>query len=306
MISHQPFPKSVNLHLTGNCNYRCKYCHSQFKDAIRRPDRDVAIALLRALAEEPKTQNCKITFVGGEPTLLPWLGDVIAFARECGFTTMLVTNGHRLTDDVYLSEICTDLDWLGLSVDSAEHQTNLSNGRAERGRTLRPEDIIRMTDRARGLVSLKVNTVVTRHNLREDLREVINRILPSRWKIMQVMRVADQNDTEFGSLAVEEDEFGSYVERNRAGLCPEIEVAEEPARLMRGSYAMIDPQGRFFDSVSGKQEYSDPIADVGLLSAWNQVSFSMEKFQDRGGYYDYDVRIPRILAGSSREEQSNG
>jgi organic radical activating enzyme len=35
----------------------------------------------------------KITFAGGEPTLCPWLHDLIAIAKKTGMVTMLVTNG---------------------------------------------------------------------------------------------------------------------------------------------------------------------------------------------------------------------
>ena len=42
----------------------------------------------------------KVTFVGGEPTLCPFLGSLIKRAKELGIVTMLVTNGSRLRTKV--------------------------------------------------------------------------------------------------------------------------------------------------------------------------------------------------------------
>lgn len=54
---------------------------------------------------------------------------------------------------------------------------------------------------------------------------------------------------------------------------------------MRGSYAMIDPLGRFFSNASGRHTYSEPILRVGVRAAFAQVSFSSAAFEARGGRY---------------------
>ena len=38
----------------------------------------------------------------------------------------------------------------------------------------------------------------------------------------------------------------------------------ESNELMRGSYVMVDPAGRFFDNVEGGHTYSRPILEVGV------------------------------------------
>lgn len=55
--------------------------------------------------------------------------------------------------------------------------------------------------------------------------------------------------------------------------------------VIRGTYAMISPDGRFFDSTSGCHLYNEPILKVGIEKARSQVSFSQEGFNDRTSSY---------------------
>ena len=55
---------------------------------------------------------------------------------------------------------------------------------------------------------------------------------------------------------------------------------------MTDSYAMIAPNGCFFDNSRGVYRYSRPILEVGLLAAFGDVGFSQDKFIKRGGLYE--------------------
>jgi len=61
----------------------------------------------------------KINFAGGEPTLCPWLPDLIARAKEHRMVTSIVTNGSRITDQ-WLDALNGNLDWIGLSIDTVD------------------------------------------------------------------------------------------------------------------------------------------------------------------------------------------
>ena len=54
---------------------------------------------------------------------------------------------------------------------------------------------------------IKVNTVVTRSNLDEDLTEFIIEACPERWKLFQVLPVKGQNDGAVDPHLVSADEF---------------------------------------------------------------------------------------------------
>ena len=105
-------------------------------------------------------------------------------------------------------------------------------------------------------VRLKVNTVVTRSNLEDDLTGFIIRARPERWKLLQVLPVQGQNDALVDQYTVASDEFESYVQSSRWVETFGIKIVPENNELMTGSYVMVDPAGRFFDNVSGTHSYS--------------------------------------------------
>ena len=101
-------------------------------------------------------------------------------------------------------------------------------------------------------------------------------------KFFQVLPVRDQNGPEIADLCISEEDFQTFVIRNQGTHAVAI---PESNTLMYGSYAMVDPSGRFFDSTTGRYRYSEPILSVGVPEAFGQVSFSVEKFEERGGRY---------------------
>ena len=116
---------------------------------------------------------------------------------------------------------------------------------------MRGQDYLRAVDTLRKHdVRLKINTVVRRHNLSEDLTQFIIEARPERWKLLQVLPVKGQNDDKVAQSMVSDDEFGSYVQRNRHVEEYGIEVVPECNDLMTGSYVMVDPCRRFFDNVA--------------------------------------------------------
>ena len=73
-----------------------------------------------------------------------------------------------------------------------------------------------------------------------------------------------------------------------------IVVVPEGNDLMRGSYVMVDPAGRFFDNVQGEHNYSRPILDVGVEEALQDVVIDRRLFLQRGGSYDWRVPSPHL------------
>ena len=116
-----------------------------------------------------------------------------------------------------------------------------------------------------------------------------------------MMAVAGQNDEHIAELAVGRAAFDDFVARHASLAATGIRVVPEPVENIRGSYAMIDRLGRFFDSTTGGHTYSDPILEVGVTRAFSQVSFDRAAFEERGGSYDFDGRSPQ---GTSRDVHS--
>ena len=133
---------------------------------------------------------------------------------------------------------------------------------------------------------MKINTVVNHLNLSEDLGSLVAMVKPFRWKLFQVKEVIGQNDKQFAEIAISVTEFEDFVARNRKLVPTSVYVVPETADDITGSYAMIAPNGCFFDNASGLHHYSRPIQDVGVFEAFNDVAFDVSKFVKRGGSYE--------------------
>ena len=281
---------SVNYHLWRPCNMRCGFCFATFQDIDTdilprgHLGRDDCISVVESLAQAGFR---KINFAGGEPTLCPWLPDLIRTAGALGLTTSMVTNGSRVTGE-WLDSVHGSLDWVALSIDSVDPDTLLRIGRSTRAGPMGELDYLRVIDLFRRYdVRVKVNTVVTRINLDEDLSGFIVKARPERWKLLQVLPVDGQNDSTVGEHLVSDDEFERYVLVGRRVEEYGITVVPESNYQMTGSYVMVDPAGRFFDNVTGAHTYGRSIIEVGVEAALSDVSIEPEKFLARGGIYGW-------------------
>lgn len=269
---------SVNFHLLKPCNYRCRFCFATFGDIRGRLSTDDAARLVEQLAGA----GCeKLNFAGGEPTLHPDLGSLLGTARRAGMTTSIVTNGWGL--EPLLERHSEVLDWAGLSVDSSDEDVLVRLGRGSGGHAARSLQLAELA-RRHG-VRLKLNTVVTAINWREDMSDYVGRFAPERWKVFQVLPIEGQNDGAVDDLLVSPSQLRAFVRRHAhldaEGLAPIVEDND----AMTASYVMVDPLGRFFSNAGGRHTYSDPILAVGVEVALAQVTFDHERLMRRGGIY---------------------
>jgi len=273
-------PLSVNFHFLRNCNSRCRFCFARFDDVKGRlPLRD-ALRVIEALR---KSGCAKLTLAGGEPTIDPMVGEMLSHSRSLGFVTSVVTNGYRLSQ--LLDGHADDLDWIGLSLDSADERVQAALGR---GRGDHVASVANLAHRCLGEgIRVKLNTVVTALNWGEDLRPFVRQIRPARWKALQVLPIKGQNDESVRPLQISKAQFAAFVGRNAKQLDPATRFVFEDNSAMTGSYLMVDPLGRFFCNTTGQHVYSDPILEVGVEAALSQITFNEGRFDARGGRYSW-------------------
>ena len=110
-------PPAVNWHFWPRCNYGCEFCFATFEDIplSERLAKSDALLIPQLLADAGAE---KITFVGGEPTLCPYLDELLEAARKAGLTTCIVTNGTGITRE-FLQMNSENIDWIGLSIDAS-------------------------------------------------------------------------------------------------------------------------------------------------------------------------------------------
>jgi len=277
-----PVPLNVSWHLWPDCNLKCTYCYATFRDIPGTLTETQALAVLdklRAAGTE------KVTFVGGEPMLCPHLAALVRHAKELGLVTMLVTNGSKLLGPLR-DALIPYLDWVSLSIDASEPKLMAAMGRG-------PESFLSYCLKCWESLAtvphlrLKVNTVVTRLNLHDDMRALIRKLRPSRWKVFQVLPVQGQNDGAVEPLLISRDEFEAYVARHRELDAEKIGPVAEDNQALTGTYLMLDPLGRFFSNRTGGHVYTQSLLDVGVWEAVRQVGWDVEGFLARGGIYPW-------------------
>lgn len=291
----------INWHLTEACNYACRYCYSKWhadgagKELIHDAASSAMLLaeIYRQFAPTPRNQarlgmawqSVRLSLAGGEPLLYGQeIIRIAAQARKLGFDVSIISNGSRLTRPL-MAELAPLLSVLGLSLDSAQAETNREIGRTDRhAQVLLLEELSEIVALGRKLnpdLRLKINTVVNALNFTEDMSPLIRALAPDKWKVLRMLPTVTTD------LAIADHEFAQFIDRH-APLGSLISA--EDNRDMVESYIMLDPRGRFFqNSLAGKgYRYSAPILDVGADAAFRQIRWLADKFQAR---YEVDRRI---------------
>lgn len=90
------------LQLTRNCLQHCRFCSNPPTGV------DLSEAEMRDLIDGLADMDYDgVILTGGEPTLSPLLFPALAYAREKGLYSRMITNGQRLEDKVFFKE-CVD------------------------------------------------------------------------------------------------------------------------------------------------------------------------------------------------------
>lgn len=270
--------ETASFHIVKPCNFACKFCYATFDDLKVGSQMTLSDAetIIDKLVENGVQ---KITFAGGEPMLYKHLDDIIIYAKMKRATTSIITNGYLITDD-WLRKMKPVLDWIGISVDSIDDETNKKIGRKMSSRDY-IEKLVMINSFG---YKLKLNTVVNAYNKNEDFHYLIDRFAPERWKVFQALRVSGQNDRQFDEIKVSDIDYKFFVARHR-----DIEsIVPEDNELMTGSYLLIDPLGRMFENSKGEHTYSDSLIENSYDHCINQISLNHKTFLARGGIYEWN------------------
>ncbi|MCW4003054.1 MAG: viperin family antiviral radical SAM protein [Candidatus Bathyarchaeota archaeon] len=268
--------KSANWHITARCDYNCRFCFAQQLDSEIRN-----LACGEQILKKLKALEIgKINFTGGEPLLHPLLFPLIKLANSMNFVVSIISNGYHLNRDI-IFEILPFVDWIGLSIDSAHEAVEEALGRGDGGhvkKIVELAEIIHQTG-----IKLKINTTVTRLNWMEDMRSLIIRLKPDRWKVFQVLHIGGQNDAHFDELSITDEQFNHFKTLNQdiEGITPVFEGNQE----MIDSYFMISPSGMAMSNRDGTNRVLTPLIDVNQCNISQIVD--VQKYEKRGGIYPW-------------------
>ncbi|KAL8657749.1 MAG: hypothetical protein Q9226_001621 [Calogaya cf. arnoldii] len=275
-------PISVNYHFTRRCNYECGFCFHTAKTSYMLPIEEAKKGLKLLVNAGMR----KVNFAGGEPFLYPkFLGELVRFCKEDLHveSVTVVTNGS-LVKEKWLQQYGKHLDIMAVSCDSFDEKTNMMIGR---GKGNHLETFVKLSELCREYnVKFKVNTVVCRYNIDEDMNAMIEKVAPFRWKCFQVLVVEGENDSSTTlrnaqRFVISDDEYQTFCNRHQH----QQSLVPESNKVMKSSYLILDEYMRFLNK--GVKEPIKSILEIGVPAAMNNVYWDDESFTRRGGEYDW-------------------
>ncbi len=241
------------MHLTGKCNYACEYCFGKFNgDFITLNNAKTLVDKISDYFKSEEIENGTINLAGGEPFLYPSLNELIDYIVSSGIQVSIVTNGSLLNKES-IENLKGKVSCIGISIDSICQNTNIEIGRCSRESALSLSECEALSKTIHDCgIKLKINTVISRYNLDEDLMPLYKVLRPERIKFLQMHIVKGVNDKALDKQ-ITKDEFYSFCERYDC-LNSQSEIVKEESGKMENSYLMIDPCGNFILNNGGKYD----------------------------------------------------
>ena len=269
----------VNYHITNRCNYHCTYCFGKF-DGQKDPSLADATRIIRNIADYFTQNNIKdgrINFAGGEPTLYEHLDELIDYASSLGLSVSIVTNGSLLTPE-RIRSWQGKVSCIGISIDSIDDTTNIAIGRCCKNKVV---DLPHWAELAKVIhkcgIHLKINTVVSRLNLCEDLLPLYQALKPEKIKLFQ-MHLIDGINNRAEPYQITKREFEHFCEHLKSFASV---IVAEPCGSMENSYLMVNPEGKFQLNNNGVYQTFGDLSTTTLLEILKTVPLDSEKFSSR-------------------------
>jgi MoaA/NifB/PqqE/SkfB family radical SAM enzyme len=114
------FPFYASFKLTSRCHFGCPFCNVKKDPVADLPTEDIK-AVLRNLS---RSSVLMTSFEGGEPLLREDIGELLAFARQCGFYLLFTTSVKDLTT-YPLDDYARYIDFLHVSIDEGHDNVAL-------------------------------------------------------------------------------------------------------------------------------------------------------------------------------------
>ncbi|XP_063170254.1 S-adenosylmethionine-dependent nucleotide dehydratase RSAD2 [Candoia aspera] len=284
--ARSPVPLSVNYHFTRQCNYRCGFCFHTAKTSFVLPLQEAkrGLQLLKEAGME------KINFSGGEPFLHErgeFVGKLIQFCKqELKLPSVSIVTNGSMVKERWFKNYGEYLDILAVSCDSFNEEVNVLIGRGQ-GKKNHVENLEKLKMWCHKYsVAFKINSVINRFNVEEDMNEKIKALNPVRWKVFQCLLIEGENTGEEAlreaeRFIISDEDFEQFLHRHKDLSC----LVPESNQKMRDSYLILDEYMRFLNCVNGRKEPSRSILDIGVEHAIQFSGFDENMFFKRGGKY---------------------
>lgn len=135
-------PRNIVLHLTENCNLRCKMCYFWGKsgcyssqDSIFQP-KTLDFQIVKRLISDLKPIKPSYSLFGGEPLLYPYFEDLIKEIKESGAYVDSPTNGTLIAEKASML-VKTGFDSVRVSIDGPKKINDEQRGRGSYNRAIK-------------------------------------------------------------------------------------------------------------------------------------------------------------------------
>lgn len=281
-------PHIINFHITDACNYECRYCFADFKmKNLPLSDAKKVVDSVATFFAEKGITNGRINIAGGEPLMYPHLDSIIDYICEQNILVSIITNGSLLTEE-RIAAWKGKVAMIGISVDALSPEADFHIGRCDARHSVNSAaHLIKMADAIhRAGIKLKINTVVSKANLEEDMLSFYQTVKPDRLKLIYIHVVHNVNEwPETMDLIPTIGEYTEFVEKNRYEDNCEL-ILEKPMD-MQNAYMMINPHGEVYINCFGSErKYGNSIYEP-LADIIQRIPFDQSKFDIR--YESEDV-----------------
>ena len=261
----------LNWHFINNCNMHCKFCYAS------KVSCSIDVFKIASKLKPFKYIN----LVGGEPTIYKSYIPLLYYLKSQNHVLSIVSNGSIfLKDKSILNATLECCDVIGLSIDSLDKETCLKIGRSiGNSKTITEKEYLYLISKIKESgKELKINTVVNRYNYKENLNSFIEKIIPNKWKIFQVLPIENLNSCK--ELLISDEEFNYFLNTHAEN---DKIIYSENNDNMTSSYIMLDAKGRFFNNIDNKYIYSNSLFDddVDLYEEFFKMNYSIDKYYDR-------------------------
>ena len=241
-------PNVVNLHFTDKCNYKCVYCFSKRynNDELSVQEWFKIIDNVNTYFKVNSIYDKRINLVGGEPLLFDIVYKLVDYIYGLEIKVSIITNGSLLTKKV-IDRLSPKVNMIGVSVDSLNTNTNFEIGRNNSGQLMDYNILLDNLSYIKSKkIKLKINTVVSKANYKEDFSNFLETVAPDRYKIIQVY-INEGVNSNSKNLVPTELEFRKFSERHKL-----FKPVVEDNSKMENAYIMVDSQGNLISNIDFK------------------------------------------------------
>jgi|GEM_PF-2999347 len=228
----------INYHYLNQCDMNCSFCFGKMNESFCEKR---VVETFESLIKLTTTIN----LAGGEIFLyLDLLRKLVSIGVKNNIQLSLITNGYILTNklgDERVDYIIRNVKMIGVSIDSFNNDTNEAIGRATNSKLVTVDGMVELSKLCKKYrTKLKINTVISSLNNNQTIVSEINKINPTKWKVIQV-------STNDDGISVSRELFDLYCNRNHHS-----SMVVEYNDSIEKSYIMFNNDGVLFH---GRKHY---------------------------------------------------